>query len=167
MNRIRAALGSSLLLVLCTTTPARVAAQSTASLPRDVVDSAFALKLAINEVQALIQDGTRPRTVARDTSLENAGQQLRLLRSAARRLAPTGHANLLWDFLIDVKDIRVVRPGEWIAYVTVSLSQDSISTAPLALDFRKTGGGWVLADKHDLLMTLHSMMSAQASRRTP
>jgi hypothetical protein len=159
---------SLILCVLVVGSSRPLSGQSSPSLPRSMTDTSFALRLALNEMQDLVQTGARPRTLALDTAFDNAGQQLRLARVARHRALPTTHASALWDFHIDVQDIRPAGANRWVAYATISLDQDTTAaSANVSLVFARTGQGWQLTDTRDLRAILHAMRDRLIGGQAP
>jgi hypothetical protein len=156
---------ASVLLLVATSRPAR--SQSGTALPLSVQDTSYALRLAINELQDLIQTGERPRTLVFDHGFDDASRMLRQARAARNRARPTAHANSLWDFQIDVEDVRPAGPNRWVSYVTITLGQDSVSSPHMALLFDCTESGWRLTDKKDVLALLATMVRHVNSGGTP
>lgn len=141
-----------------------VLAQTRPVLPRDVEDTTYSLRLAINDMQEALQTGDRPRTLLLDSDLVNEGRALRQARIRANRPRPSAHANALWDLRLEVEDVRPTGPNRWVAYVTMSLGQDSITTTNMALLFRQTTKGWLLEDKRALLTLLAGMLRSVNKR---
>lgn len=146
--------------VLCTLVlPGQMAAQVTVDdlTPSAISDSTYAVRLAIERLAEAIRRGKTGLDVYHYQDIAAAAAELAAV-AAQRALAPP-HLDLgtLWDFRIEIVELRAVSPAVLEARTRTLLSTDEGSAGPATLVFRRFANDWVLAEHESFKAQLQAI----------
>lgn len=125
--------------------------------PRAIADSSYGVRLELERLAEAIRWGEDDSGAYSDGDL--AAAVTALLSAALRRgrMPPAAGLGILWDFRIEVADVRAVGPGALEVTALVLLSTDEGSAGAATLVFRRFGSGWRLADHQGLTARLREI----------
>lgn len=118
--------------------------------PRTVVDSVYAVRAAADRLAEGIRRGALDRRVVADAELHERVRGLAEAGARRRRQPPHAAAGPLWDFRLDLVQVRAVNRDLMHAEARASLATDPEGAGSLNLVFRREGGSWRLENAEAL-----------------
>lgn len=127
------------------------------SAPREVVDSAYAVRLAVERLTDEIRRGQVDSRVYRDDALAAAIASVHAAAQAAGRPPPHPDLGVLWDLQAVVTDVTVVGPGQLEALARFSLSTDTAAAATAEFGLSRLESRWIVTGVRNLVTYLHTL----------
>ncbi len=169
MKHMRPTLWPTMLLI-AVSPPVRVAAQDfrEEATPRALVDSTYAVRLAVDALAESIRRGQLDTRRYADPELAAAIGQLATAAAGRSRRPPRGVGDILWDFQIDLSDFAPEGTDVLRVHARVFLATERDSAGvPLMFVFRRRGAQWDLVAHDGLAARLAAIGRALRSRGRP
>lgn len=148
-----------LLLVIMCVVPKPAAAQSDGfdGTPRVLVDSTYAVRLAVDQLAEMIRHGSINPRIYSDAELGSAVSAL--AAAAERRSQPRPHEELgiVWDFGFEIGEIQAHGRDGLRVEARALLATDPRTTSPVFLNFRRQGMDWRLERHENLVPQLNAI----------